>query len=108
MTKMAPTTILDGNHAQNGETPNHQLLDKTFVQDGDTNGLKPTPLQWVHNQFGSAGDDKPKPANWIPVHEEPLYTPRKIRIIIIGAGFSGLMAVHKVIHSTVELVIAWH
>ncbi|KAH6661828.1 hypothetical protein B0J14DRAFT_622108 [Halenospora varia] len=66
------------------------------MQNGHANGLKATtPSEWVHNQGGPGRDTLPKPANWIPVHEEPLYTPRKIRIIIIGAGFSGLMAAHK-------------
>ncbi|CAG9953894.1 unnamed protein product [Clonostachys rosea f. rosea IK726] len=56
----------------------------------------PTPIEWVRNQ-GSAhnGEPLPKPANWIPVHEEPLFTPRKLRVITIGAGFSGLMVAQK-------------
>jgi hypothetical protein len=56
----------------------------------------PTPLEWVHNQYGATGDSMLRPANWTAVYEEPLYTPRTIRVITIGAGFSGLMVAHKV------------
>ncbi|KAM0424357.1 hypothetical protein ACHAPT_010504 [Fusarium lateritium] len=32
-----------------------------------------------------------KPSNWVPVTDAPAYTPRKLRVICIGAGFSSLM-----------------
>lgn len=35
------------------------------------------------------------PENWIPTNEHALYTPRKIRVVCIGAGFSGLMLAYK-------------
>ena len=69
----------------------------------DTNGANgtathclPTPLEWVHNQYGTASDHMLRPANWTTIYEAPLYTPRKMRVIIIGAGFSGLMVAHMV------------
>lgn len=44
-------------------------------------------------------EELPQANNWIPIFEEILYTPpRKIRIICVGAGFSGLMIAHKVQH----------
>jgi hypothetical protein len=38
------------------------------------------------------------PPNWIPVKEQPAYTPRKIKIICVGAGFAGLTLAHKIKH----------
>lgn len=39
-----------------------------------------------------------KPANWIPAPKQHSYEPRKIKVITIGAGFSGLMMAHKIQH----------
>lgn len=39
-----------------------------------------------------------RPSNWIPIHEEPAFTPRKLRIICVGAGFSGLTLALKIKH----------
>ncbi|PYI11461.1 putative flavo protein [Aspergillus sclerotiicarbonarius CBS 121057] len=36
--------------------------------------------------------------NWVPIKEEPVYTPRRIRLICVGAGFSGLTLAHKIKH----------
>ena len=36
------------------------------------------------------------PPNWIPIYEEHSYKPRKIKVITIGAGWSGLTMAHKV------------
>lgn len=35
-------------------------------------------------------------SNWVPVLENPLFTPRKLRVVCIGAGYSGLMLAHKI------------
>ena len=38
-----------------------------------------------------------KPANWIPLEEHALWKPtRKIRMVMIGCGFSGLTMAHKI------------
>jgi hypothetical protein len=47
---------------------------------------------------GLATDSSAKPSNWVPIQERYLYEKRKIRVITIGAGFSGLMVAHKVIY----------
>lgn len=39
--------------------------------------------------------DGTKPAKWVPVLDQPVYSPRKIRVVCVGAGFSGLMLAHK-------------
>ncbi|KAK4925277.1 hypothetical protein LTR66_016410 [Elasticomyces elasticus] len=39
-----------------------------------------------------------RPPNWVPIKEECGYTPRKIRMICIGAGISGLTIAHKIKH----------
>lgn len=38
------------------------------------------------------------PANWVSVKEEPVYARRKLRMICIGAGYSGLTLAHKIKH----------
>lgn len=37
-----------------------------------------------------------KPPNWVPIKEEYAYTPRKIKMICIGAGASGMTLAHKI------------
>lgn len=39
-----------------------------------------------------------RPSNWVPVKEEPLYSKRPLKIICIGAGFSGLTLAYKIKH----------
>ncbi|PWW77715.1 FAD/NAD(P)-binding domain-containing protein [Tuber magnatum] len=36
------------------------------------------------------------PPNWIPVAEKPLHTPKRLRIVTVGAGHSGLMLAYKI------------
>jgi cation diffusion facilitator CzcD-associated flavoprotein CzcO len=38
------------------------------------------------------------PANWAPLLETPALTRRKLRIICVGAGYSGLTLAHKIQH----------
>ncbi|KAJ6146870.1 hypothetical protein N7497_008852 [Penicillium chrysogenum] len=38
------------------------------------------------------------PPNWIPCAEQPVYARRKLKIICIGAGYSGLTLAHKIDH----------
>ncbi|KAJ6185558.1 hypothetical protein N7519_006859 [Penicillium mononematosum] len=38
------------------------------------------------------------PPNWIPCAEQPVYARRKLRLICIGAGYSGLTLAHKIDH----------
>jgi hypothetical protein len=50
---------------------------------------------WEHVEVG--GSIPPKSVaplhapNWTPILEKPVYTPRKLRMVCIGAGYSGLM-----------------
>ncbi|CAG7918819.1 unnamed protein product [Penicillium olsonii] len=37
-----------------------------------------------------------KPPNWVPIKEQYGYTPRKIRMICVGAGLSGLTLAHMI------------
>ncbi|KAJ4176006.1 hypothetical protein NW759_017577, partial [Fusarium solani] len=41
-----------------------------------------------------------RPSNWVPVLEQPVYKPRKIRVVCIGAGYAGLMLSYKWKHET--------
>ena len=36
------------------------------------------------------------PPNWIPVVEKPVHTPKRLRIVTVGAGYSGLMLTYKI------------
>ncbi|KAJ5851175.1 hypothetical protein N7455_011031 [Penicillium solitum] len=38
------------------------------------------------------------PPNWVPCAEQPAYARRKLKIICIGAGYSGLTLAHKIDH----------
>ena len=40
----------------------------------------------------------PRPENWVPVLEEPGFLRRRLRLICVGAGFSGLILAHKIKH----------
>lgn len=35
-------------------------------------------------------DAEPENSSWIPIMEAPVFTPRKLRVVCVGAGFSGL------------------
>lgn len=36
-----------------------------------------------------------KTSNWVPVGDEPVFTPRKLRVVCVGAGYSGLLVAYK-------------
>lgn len=46
-----------------------------------------------------------QPPNWVPILEQPLFTPRKLRIICVGAGYSGLMLAYYVKSMNLESFI---
>ncbi|CAG7921120.1 unnamed protein product [Penicillium olsonii] len=46
------------------------------------------------NTNGSASELKHL-TNWVQVNDEPLYAPRKLRVVCVGAGFSGLLIAYK-------------
>lgn len=37
-------------------------------------------------------------SNWVPVLEQPVFTPRRMRVVSIGAGFANLIFAHKVVY----------
>ncbi|KAL2843694.1 hypothetical protein BJY01DRAFT_235534 [Aspergillus pseudoustus] len=37
-----------------------------------------------------------RPANWVPILEQPSRAPRKLRLVCIGAGFAGLILAHRI------------
>lgn len=41
------------------------------------------------------GENVQVPPNWVPVLEEPIFQPRKLRVVCVGAGFSGLLIAYK-------------
>jgi len=44
----------------------------------------------------SALDPLRNAKNWVPLLQEPAYKPRRIRIVCVGAGYSGLMIAYEV------------
>ncbi|GAD94127.1 hypothetical protein PVAR5_2748 [Paecilomyces variotii No. 5] len=50
--------------------------------------------QFNSNETSTKADEA-KPSKWVPVLDQPVYTPRKIRVVCVGAGFGGLILAHK-------------
>lgn len=70
------------------------------------------PLSDVHLSKLQNGEGQAKTRNacpqphlnyTIPMHPQLAYTPRKLRVITVGAGFSGLMMAHKLQHQYPEM-----
>ncbi|KIW19410.1 hypothetical protein PV08_03705 [Exophiala spinifera] len=51
-------------------------------------------MAYIATSEGTSG--QPKPDNWVPILEQPLSTRRKLRMICLGAGFSGLTLAYKI------------
>ncbi|KAL2848241.1 hypothetical protein BJX68DRAFT_276312 [Aspergillus pseudodeflectus] len=62
---------------------------------GHTNGTAPVP--------DTTPTEKPPHPRYVPLNNQYGYTPRKLRVITIGAGFSGLLMAHKIQHRFKEL-----
>ncbi|PVH69706.1 FAD/NAD(P)-binding domain-containing protein [Cadophora sp. DSE1049] len=41
-----------------------------------------------------------KPANWAPILDQPINTPRKLRVVCVGAGFGGLSLAYEIQHTS--------
>ncbi|KAH8429230.1 uncharacterized protein LDX57_006897 [Aspergillus melleus] len=65
-----------------------------------TNGINGTGKLHGHSHTNSASEENPFT---IPMSADYAYTPRKLRVVTIGAGFSGLLMAHKVQHRFPEL-----
>ena len=46
----------------------------------------------------SNGVAPPREAHWVPVREHPIHSPRRLRVVCIGAGYAGLMIAYKIKH----------
>lgn len=64
-------------------------------QDG-ANGVYPNGVANGHAASNSQNVD-------IPLNDQYAFTPRKLRVVTIGAGFSGLMMAHKFQHRFPEM-----
>lgn len=40
--------------------------------------------------------------NWVPILENPVYAPRKLRLVCIGAGYAGLMLAYHLREAKME------
>ena len=76
-----------------GEVPNVAPLDlsKPVLEEKSD-----SPLNGFHTSDGNTAFDDF--AASIPLNHDYAYTPRKLRVITIGAGFSGLLIAHKFEH----------
>lgn len=50
----------------------------------------------------SNGTNNSFAVNWVPVSEQPVFTPRKIKVVCVGAGFSGPMLAYKWKHLSLD------
>ena len=66
-------------------------------QNGDTNTIKTTPYLNGHHE------SIPKEAYAISLNDQLAFTSRKLRVITVGAGFSGLLMAHKFQHRFPEM-----
>jgi hypothetical protein len=78
---------VNGHAETNGHTNRHT--------NGHTNGTAPLPE--------TIPTEKPPHPRYVPLNNQYGYTPRKLRVITIGAGFSGLLMAHKIQHRFKEL-----
>lgn len=46
----------------------------------------------------TASDSLHHAKNWVPLSQEPAYNPRRMRIVCVGAGISGLTLAYEVKH----------
>lgn len=46
----------------------------------------------------NSASTEPRPDSWVPVLEEGLHAPKKMRVITVGAGHAGLMVAYKMRH----------
>ncbi|KAL2004939.1 hypothetical protein VTN00DRAFT_2789 [Thermoascus crustaceus] len=60
------------------------------INGGPVNGTSPN----------GEGDATPRDPTWVPVSEQPVFTPRKLKVICVGAGYSGLMLAYKYKYET--------
>ncbi|CAG8086286.1 unnamed protein product, partial [Penicillium nalgiovense] len=73
-------------------TPNSSDMSHHPTSNGLQNGFASLPTSATRVANGET------PPNWIPCAEQPVYTRRKLRIVCIGAGYSGLTLAHKIDH----------
>lgn len=80
----APTDQGNPNHLLNGDGKTQTSPELPTTNDSHKNSASTNPFT-------------------IPLNQEYAYTPRKLRVITIGAGFSGLLIAHKIQHRFPEL-----
>lgn len=54
----------------------------------------------IREELNGAAPQEENPANWVPVLNQAIYTPRKLRLICIGAGFGGLSLAYEIQHKS--------
>lgn len=81
-----------------GEVPDAPGL-KNINGTNGVNGMESEKASKAHTNGHS---QNPKSSS-IPLHAEYAYKPRRLRVVTIGAGFSGLLMAHKIQHRYPEL-----
>lgn len=85
-----PTQTTNGIHAHDGTQPPMPSSSPNPLPASATNGSEPGLTNGVH-------------ADPFSLKEEYAYTPRKLKVFTIGAGFSGLLLAHKFQHRFPEM-----
>lgn len=70
----------------------------SYVSDGHTILYKMGHKISKTSQSDDKANDAPKASNWIPIANKPVFTPRKLRVVCVGAGYAGLMVAYKYKH----------
>ncbi|KAK5091958.1 hypothetical protein BJ546DRAFT_120839 [Cryomyces antarcticus] len=65
--------------------------------DTSSHGSFTEPAVAQHDDLPNNPSRATRPSNWVPILEQAVYTPtRKLRMVVVGAGYSGLMMAHKI------------
>jgi hypothetical protein len=91
----APVT--NGLNGANGTGGSHEV---NGVNEGDE--LNDTEASFKPSVNGNRSKDTPRSYH-VPLNTDYAYKPRKLRVVTIGAGFSGLLIAHKIQHRFPEL-----
>ena len=78
---------------------------KSSTEDGILFANGVSVIDTTGKSFGNVASIKETTANapnWVPILENPVYAPRKLRIVCIGAGYAGLMLAYHLREAKME------
>lgn len=78
---------------------------KSSTEDGVLFANGASVIHTTSKSFGNVASIKETTANapnWVPILENPVYAPRKLRLVCIGAGYAGLMLAYHLREAKME------